>query len=77
MLRSLYTPLVRILMVLQWASSASLIVGCWLQDLAPTRLHYCLVLMATVCVLMSFGALNTPAQPLTGRRCGQPNGRCQ
>lgn len=56
--RSIYLPLVRLAMILQWASSAGLIVGCWLQDVPPTNLHYCLVLMASVCVLMSYGNFN-------------------
>ena len=58
--RSLYEPLVRILMLLQWASAASIIVACWIKDQAPTNLHYCLLLSATVCVLMSFGAHTAP-----------------
>lgn len=62
--RALYEPLVRVLMFLQWASAASLIVACWLKDQAPTSLHYCLLLMATVCVLMSYGAHCAPPQTI-------------
>jgi hypothetical protein len=65
---ALYQSLVRILMVLQWASSGAVIVACWHRDQTPTSLHYCLVLMATVCVLMSWGPFTAP-QPR-----GEPDG---